>query len=428
MNKEIFKQKIFNLKTLGYLMLIPVFAMAIILNISVFHILDNNKQMHELACVQNLTTNHFAVIPTYEVKKEEVKAPEIVIAPVNDKEDGQGRNRGQDNSKVRNIGDAKKQYETGGTSFGVDVSKYQGTINWAKVKQSGVDFAMIRAGYRGYETGKLVADPYVYQNIEGALKNGIHVGIYFYSVAKNEAEAREEALLTLEIIRGYNITYPVAYDLEDFNRYRLAGVSNAQLNKNAIAFLNTIRNAGYTPMLYGSKSTFGTIWSNSTLNSYKVWLAHYTAQTNYSGRYNMWQYTSSGTVNGISGRVDLNIAYFKLTTNPVYKAKDESEVSLDPNQKAIDNAGITNTNEQVVTTARINFRKSPTTSLDNIISLIESGVEVTKTGISSDGKWARIVYNNITGYVSNDYLMKKEEPVVVEPEQPQEDEGNTETP
>ena len=171
-----------------------------------------------------------------------------------------------------------------------------------------------------------------------------------------------------------------------------------------------------------------TIWSNSTLNSYKVWLAHYTAQTNYSGRYNMWQYTSSGTVNGISGRVDLNIAYFKLTTNPVYKAKDESEVSLDPNQKAIDNAGITNTNEQVVTTARINFRKSPTTALDNIISLIESGVEVTKTGISSDGKWARIVYNNITGYVSNDYLMKKEEPVVVEPEQPQEDEGNTETP
>ena len=143
------------------------------------------------------------------------------------------QNRPKDTRGSFTVNDIK-QYETSGTSLGIDVSKYQGNINWSKVKQDGIDFAIIRVGYRGYGTGKIVMDPYFKKNIEGALANNIHVGIYFYSVAKNEMEALEEANFTINAIKNYNITYPVAFDLEDFNRHRLAGVSYDQLNKNAI--------------------------------------------------------------------------------------------------------------------------------------------------------------------------------------------------
>ena len=205
--------------------------------------------------------------PTYTVPK---KTEEIIeVAPVNDKEDGQSRTRPKDTRGTFTVNDIK-QYETSGTSLGIDVSKYQGNINWTKVKQDGIDFAIIRVGYRGYGTGKIVMDPYFKKNIEGALANNIHVGIYFYSVAKNELEAIEEANFTINAIKGYNITYPVAFDLEDFNRYRLAGVSYEQLNKNALAFLNKIQSAGYTAMHYGSKNTFGPIWNMNNFNKYKV--------------------------------------------------------------------------------------------------------------------------------------------------------------
>ena len=396
-------KKIVNAKGLKYLPFVIILILDIILSVSYNNIL--NEEVSYNASNANLQ-NKFAV-PTYTPPKKET-APVIVVAPIIDKEDGQGSSREKDDRGNFSVADVK-QYETSGTSVGIDVSKYQGKIDWAKVKQDGIDFAMIRVGYRGYGSGKIVMDPYFKQNIQGARANGIHVGVYFYSVAKNEMEALEEANWTINAIKEYNITYPVAFDLEDFNRHRLSGVSYTQLNKNAVVFLNRIQSVGYTPMHYGSKSTFGPIWNMNTLNKYKVWLAHYTDKTNYSGKYNMWQYTSNGKVSGISGLVDLNIAYFKLSSNQNDQITNDSELSKDPNAEAIKKVNFTDVNEEVITITQTDFRKSPTTELDNKISVIPSEVKFIRTGISSE--WSRVSYQNQTGYILNSQLKIYEESV-----------------
>ena len=241
-------KKILNLKALKYTPFLIILILSIILSSSYNTILN----METNYCAENNSLLKKYSIPTYTVPIVE-KEPEIEVAPINDKEDGMKQNRPKDTRGSFTVNDIK-QYETSGTSLGIDVSKYQGNINWSKVKQDGIDFAIIRVGYRGYGTGKIVMDPYFKKNIEGALANNIHVGIYFYSVAKNEMEALEEANFTINAIKNYNITYPVAFDLEDFNRHRLAGVSYDQLNKNAITFLNRIQSAGYTAMHYEVKA------------------------------------------------------------------------------------------------------------------------------------------------------------------------------
>lgn len=389
-------KKIFNIKALKYLPFLIILILDIILSVSYNNIL--NQKTNYIA--SNISLLKKVNTPTYTVPVVQ-ETPEIVVAPVNDKEDGMKQNRKKDTRGNFTVNDIK-QYETSGTSLGIDVSKYQGDINWSQVKQDGIEFAIIRVGYRGYGTGKIVMDPYFKKNIEGALANNIHVGVYFYSVAKNEMEALEEANFTINAIKGYNITYPVAFDLEDFNRHRLSNVSYDQLNKNAITFLNRIRSAGYTAMHYGSKNTFGPIWNMNNLNKYKVWLAHYTDKTNYAGKYNIWQYTSNGIVKGINGRVDLNIAYFKLSTNASDQAKDDSEVSLDPNNEAIKKITFNEVNEQVVTISNTDFRKSPTTELDNKILTINKDTIITRTGTSET--WSRITYQGQTGYILNDQL------------------------
>ncbi len=393
-------KKIFSLQLL---LSIPVVVMAFVLTISCINIIDSQNNEMTTAKINNAFPNKMAVPKYTPLKTETPVAPKAKIAPIHDKEDGQVKR--VDNTKPSKIGDARKQYEASGRSFGIDVSKWQGNINWSMVKQSGVEFAMIRVGYRGTETGQIKIDPYFASNIKGALNNGIHVGVYFYSVAKNEMEALEEAKVVVDQIKPYRINYPVAFDLEDFNRYRLSGVSNAQLNKNAVAFLNYIKGKGYTPMHYGSKSRFGSVWDMGILNNYKIWLAHYTDKTNYAGKYNMWQYTSKGIVPGINGNVDMNIAYFKLSPNVADQAKSENDLSTNPNEEVIKNTHFTSVNEEVVTTANVNFRKSPTTDLDNKIYdyAIAAGTKMLRIGISDNG-WAKVIYNNITGYISNEYL------------------------
>lgn len=388
-------------KILKYIPFLIILSLDIILSISFNNVLSREITYN----TSNISLLKKYKTPTYTVPK---KTEEIIeVAPVNDKEDGQSRTRPKDTRGTFTVNDIK-QYETSGTSLGIDVSKYQGNINWTKVKQDGIDFAIIRVGYRGYGTGKIVMDPYFKKNIEGALANNIHVGIYFYSVAKNELEAIEEANFTINAIKGYNITYPVAFDLEDFNRYRLAGVSYEQLNKNALAFLNKIQSAGYTAMHYGSKNTFGPIWNMNNFNKYKVWLAHYTGKTNYAGKYNIWQYTSNGKVNGIQGRVDLNIAYFKLSSNANDEVKDDSQLSLDPNNEAIKKINFQEVNENVITITNAIMRGSPTTELDNKIMAINSNTMVIRTGISET--WSRVTYQNKTGYILNSELKIYEEP------------------
>lgn len=243
-----------------------------------------------------------------DIADKKIAVPKSKVAPVNSAEDPE-KNKKKGGAAV-NQDDVSTMFQNVGTkSFGIDVSAHQGRIDWAAVKASGVDFAMIRCGFRGYSEGGIYEDAYFKRNVSGAISNGIKVGIYFYSAAINENEALEEAAWVISKIKTYRITYPVVYDFEDFQRYRCANVDGAQATRNAITFLNLVSQAGYEPMMYANKSDITTRMSRGSFGC-KFWLAHYTSQTDYTGSYQMWQYTSKGSVNGISGNVDMNIAYF----------------------------------------------------------------------------------------------------------------------
>ncbi|WP_051196651.1 glycoside hydrolase family 25 protein [Butyrivibrio sp. XBB1001] len=191
---------------------------------------------------------------------------------------------------------------------GIDVSKHNGNIDWGAVGNSGINFAIIRCGYRGSSSGALVIDPLYYQNIAGAQSNGINVGVYFFSQAVNEAEAVEEASMVLELISGYNLQMPVYLDVEA-SHGRGDQISGEQRTAVCHAFLTTIRNAGYTAGIYSNKKWFEEGRMNTaSFTDYKIWLAQYVDIPTYTAtRYDMWQYTSKGSVPGIAGNVDMNV-------------------------------------------------------------------------------------------------------------------------
>lgn len=257
---------------------------------------------------------------------KEVKVPKSKVSSVNSTEDAE-RNKKKGGEAVSQD-QAETMFENvGQKSMGIDVSHHQGRINWAQVKASGVEFAMIRVGYRGQTSGGIYEDAYFKTNVAGAVANGIKVGIYFYSTAINENEALEEAVWVTKKIAPYRITFPVVYDFEDFNAYRCANVGGAQATSNALTFLNFVKANGYEPMMYANKNDITNRMSRNSF-SCKFWLAHYTSQTDYTGNVNMWQYTSKGTVPGISGWVDMNIAYFNYGTvaEPKHTHKFTEEV------------------------------------------------------------------------------------------------------
>ncbi len=192
---------------------------------------------------------------------------------------------------------------------GIDVSKHNGNIDWKAVKNSGVDFAIIRCGYRGYSTGVMVEDPLFKQNIKGATAAGLRVGVYYYSQAVNEVEAVEEASAVLSFIKGYGLALPVYMDVEASGG-RADGISVSQRTANIKAFCGTIQNGGYKAGLYANKTWLTSYINTAQLTGYKIWLAQYATTPSYTAtRYDMWQYTSKGKVSGISGKVDMNILY-----------------------------------------------------------------------------------------------------------------------
>lgn len=199
--------------------------------------------------------------------------------------------------------------QTGVGALGIDVSKWNGNINWTAVKNSGVSYAIIRCGYRGASTGVLVEDPYYRTNVSGANNAGIKVGIYFFSQAISEAEAVEEASMCLSLANGRGITMPIFIDVESATNGRANSLSTAQRTAVVSAFCRTIQNGGYTAGVYANKTWLTSYIDTSQLGAYKIWLAQYAEKPTYSGRYNYWQYTSKGSINGISGHVDLDIKY-----------------------------------------------------------------------------------------------------------------------
>lgn len=197
----------------------------------------------------------------------------------------------------------------GSGTMGIDVSKWNGSIDWNAVRNSGVSYVIIRCGYRGSSTGVLVEDPKFASNIKGAKAAGLRVGVYFFSQAVNEVEAVEEASMALKLIGGYGLDFPIFLDVEASGG-RGDGISASTRTAVCKAFCETVRDSGYSAGIYANKTWLTSYINTGSLTSYKIWLAQYAASPSYTAtRYDMWQYSSKGSVSGISGNVDMNISY-----------------------------------------------------------------------------------------------------------------------
>lgn len=307
---------------------------------------------------------------------------------------------------------AKAEGETDEVTLGIDVSKYQGSIDWEQVAQSGVEFAMIRVGYRTKVTGIIYEDPGARYNLQEATKNGLLVGAYFFSSAVTEEEAREEAAWVADFISRYQITYPVAYNCEDFQSpdSRQYGLGSEERTTIACAFLDTISAAGYTPMFYASRNEMegNAQWNMDILGSrYRVWVSQYPEQpypetpaSTYSGSHAMWQYTSQGKVAGIRGSVDVNLAYFGYSQ--AAEAKDQTpaeEVAANPEL----GINFTEVNDTVTAKELTNLRTLPSTLDSEVVYQLRSGETVQRTGIGSNG-WDRVIYNGQKLYAVHNFL------------------------
>ncbi|MDE6149692.1 MAG: fibronectin type III domain-containing protein [Ruminococcus sp.] len=210
--------------------------------------------------------------------------------------------------------------------YGVDVSYFQNTVNWKKVKAAGIDFAIIRVGYRGYGDGTLMVDSKFKENLVNAKAAGVDVGVYFFTQAINITEAKQEANYVLKQIKGYSLEMPVYIDMEeisyDVGRFDKANLSYSTKTNICKAFCETIENAGYRAGVYASNNCFTYHFDGSELaKSYDIWVAHYNNYTNYSGEYQMWQYTGTGRVNGITTTVDMNVLYMKKGPDKINNLK-----------------------------------------------------------------------------------------------------------
>lgn len=201
-------------------------------------------------------------------------------------------------------------YELGEARTGVDVSTYQKEIDWQAVAADGIDFAILRLGYRGYTAGGLFMDQTFEQNLQGALDAGLDVGVYFFSQAITPQEAEEEADYILNAIRGYEITYPIAFDWEPIspgNDARTDSLDNDTLTRCAGAFCTKIQEAGYQPAVYFNQSLGYLRYDLRELTEYTLWLAEYDTKPDFYYHFDLWQYTHTGRVAGIEGDVDLDL-------------------------------------------------------------------------------------------------------------------------
>ena len=303
--------------------------------------------------------------------------------------------------------------ETNKTTLGIDVSKYQGTIEWDKVAESGIDFVMVRVGYRTMEDGTIVPDSNAKYNMQEAQKYGIKVGAYFFSTAVSVEEAMEEADWVADYISKYQITYPVAYNCEGFlnTESRQYNMTKTERTDAAVAFLKEITNRGYTGMFYASKGELESDaqWETSRISSlYKVWVAQYpdtpypqTASSSYTGVHAMWQYTNRGTIPGISKAVDVNVAYFGY--NKVEEAQDdEAPEEVEADAEAL--MKFTTVEETVTAKSETNLRDKPSQGSDSkVMYTLKNGEKAIRTG-KSDSGWSRVVFNGETYYAVSSYL------------------------
>lgn len=288
--------------------------------------------------------------------------------------------------------DISEQFISYGISYGVDVSEWQGNIDWNRVRATGISFAIIRCGFRQTEGSQVKEDANFRQNIEGAIAAGLKVGVYFFGTAKNEREALEEAEFTVNLIKDYNLTYPVAYDTETFNTGRLKGVSYSTLTDNVLTFTETVASYGYETMVYSYHNAFTYILEMGKLEGKLIWLAHFVDQTNYTGNYNIWQYTSAGRVDGIKTNVDLNVSYFTYVDN-------EEDIVPNPNYVYAPEIALAPVEDKVKTIRKATIRTSPTTDIPNRLGAIPRGTILTRTEMGDT--YSLVEYNGRSVYISN---------------------------
>lgn len=199
--------------------------------------------------------------------------------------------------------------------FGLDISKTQGYIDYNKLVKAGVDFVMLRVGARGYSTGQLILDEYYVDNIKGATDTSLHVGLYFSSQATTKEEAVEEANMVIAQIGEYDIDYPIVFEMETIlnDTSRTSVLTKEERTDIAIAFLDTIKAAGYIPMIHGDKEWLLTKVDLMKLSSYDIWLAQEGDLPDYPYQFSMWQYNKKGTIDGISKEVSFNISFIDFT-------------------------------------------------------------------------------------------------------------------
>lgn len=252
-----------------------------------------------------------ATIQTEPVDELEQIEPEIPVVP-------------EEEPLPKNLYNADGFYEVDGLRYyhggdyegvpGIDVSSYQSDIDWEAVKASGIEFAIIRVGYRGYKSGELDLDNCFVEHMEGALAAGLEVGVYFFSQALTPEEAAEEAVFTLEQIKNYPVTYPVVFDWEEVDvsgGARTDEMNMLMLTACAEAFCKKVEEAGYIPCVYFNQ-TYGYQQLNLlSLKEYQFWLAEYDTHPSFAYHFQLWQYTNEGAVPGISGPVDMNVSFRK---------------------------------------------------------------------------------------------------------------------
>lgn len=210
------------------------------------------------------------------------------------------------NNKYK-FSDVIKKYKNENTRVGIDVSTWQGNIDWEKVKKSGCEFAFIRAGYQTGFDGELEEDEHFRQNIENATKQGIEVGIYFHSYAKSAEETKKQAEWLANIIDGYEIKLPIAFDWESWSSFIECQLSFYDINNMAKTYMQVLEDKGYQTSLYSSRYHLGKIWYERDYSN--VWLAEYASETDYEGKYQYWQMCNTGRIDGIDGDVDIDINY-----------------------------------------------------------------------------------------------------------------------
>lgn len=303
--------------------------------------------------------------------------------------------------------------ETDSVTMGIDVARYQGTIDWQEVSRADVDFAIIRIGYRGMSDGEIKPDPNGRYNLQEAAKAGIPLGVYFFSTAVTEEEAEQEAVWVAEEISGYPITYPVVYDCENFNNpdSRQYGMNKTQRTDAALAFLKTIEKHGYEGMFYASKvdMELEKSWEVSRIEEdYKIWVAQYpalpypeTKETSYSGLHHMWQYSMEGSIPGIRQPVDLNVAYFGYDgIEPAHSKIIPETVEADV-EAMLDFEDIS---DQVTAKQETNLRNIPSQDTDSqVLRTLVNGEVAQRIAVSSSG-WSKLVLDGTVYYAVTNYL------------------------